>query len=99
MDLWSSQSWKMVSSNKGMMFSWREREMGMVMSSLIIFINLQSSDSGCYFTCLELVSSCRTSVDSVLFDALCNTSSVPPLAFFTLTVSFLLLSLWIFCSG
>jgi hypothetical protein len=66
--------------------------MGMVMSSLIIFINLQSSDSGCYFSCLEVASFCRTSVDFVLFDALCNTSSVPP-------VSFLLLSLWFFCSG
>uniref|UniRef100_A0A3N7F9D2 Uncharacterized protein n=1 Tax=Populus trichocarpa TaxID=3694 RepID=A0A3N7F9D2_POPTR len=53
MGLWSSQSWKMVSSNKGMMISWREYKMGMVMSSLIIFINLQSSDSGCYFSCLE----------------------------------------------
>ncbi|KAI5570212.1 hypothetical protein BDE02_11G011700 [Populus trichocarpa] len=53
MGLWSSQSWKMVSSNKGMMISWREQQMGMVMSSLIIFINLQSSDSGCYFSCLE----------------------------------------------
>jgi len=63
--------------------------MGMVMSSLIILINLQSSDSGCYFSCLEVLSSCRTSVDFVLFDALCNTSSVPPFAFFTLTVSFL----------
>jgi hypothetical protein len=89
----------MVSSNKGMMISWREQQMGMVMSSLIIFINLQSCDSGCYFSCLEVVSSCRTSVDFVLFDALCNTSSVPPFAFFTLTVSFLLLSLWFFCSG
>ena len=99
MGLWNSQSWKMVSSNKGMMISWREQQMGMVMSSLIIFINLQSSDSGYYFSCLEVVSSCRTSVDFVLFDALCNTSSVPPFAFFTLTVSFLLLSLWFFCSG
>ncbi|KAJ6978683.1 hypothetical protein NC653_026972 [Populus alba x Populus x berolinensis] len=48
----------MVSSNKGIMISWREHQMGMVMSSLIIFINLQSS---------EVVSSCRTSVDFVLF--------------------------------
>ena len=72
---------------------------GLVPVVLIIFINLQSSDSGCYFSCLEVVSSCRTSVDFVLFDALCNTSSVPPFAFFTLTVSFLLLSLWFFCSG
>ncbi|KAI5570230.1 hypothetical protein BDE02_11G013300 [Populus trichocarpa] len=53
MGLWNSQSWKMVSSNKGMMISWREQQMGMVMSSLIIFINLQSSDSGYYFSCLE----------------------------------------------
>jgi hypothetical protein len=60
----------MVSSNKGMMISWREQKMGMVMSTLIIFINLQSPDSGCYFSCLEVVSSCRTSVDFVLFDAL-----------------------------
>jgi hypothetical protein len=44
MGLWNSQSWKMVSSNKGMMISRREQQIGMVMSSLIIFINLQSSD-------------------------------------------------------
>jgi hypothetical protein len=34
------------------------------------------------------VSSCRTFVDFVLFDALCNTSTVPPFAFFTLKCFF-----------
>jgi hypothetical protein len=35
MGLWSSESWKMVSSNKGMMICWREQQMGMVIDKLV----------------------------------------------------------------
>jgi len=56
MGLWSWQSWKMVSSNKGTMISWREQQMGMVMSSLIIFIILLGSVLYRFRLCVRLVS-------------------------------------------